>query len=45
MILAVKELVEVENVTASAVRKLEQKTAERRASRRFVMVESKVGLR
>ena len=43
MILAVKELVEVENVTVSAVRTAEQQTAEREAPRGFVVVVSKVG--
>ena len=45
MILAVKELVEVENVPASAVRTAGQQRAERKATRGFVVVGSKVGLR
>ena len=42
MILAVKELVEVENVPASAVRTAGQQRAERKAPRGFVVVGSKV---
>ncbi|KAI9435073.1 hypothetical protein H4582DRAFT_702191 [Lactarius indigo] len=45
MILAVKELVEVENVPASAVRTAGQQRAERKAPRGFVVVGSKVGSR
>ena len=41
MILAVKELVEVENVPASAVRTAGQQRAERKAPRGFVVVGSK----
>lgn len=43
MILAVKELVEVENVPASAVRTAGQQRAERKAPRGFTVVGSKVG--
>jgi large subunit ribosomal protein L30 len=42
MILAVKELVEVENVPASAVRTAGQQRAERKAPRGFIVVGSKV---
>ena len=42
MILSVKELVEVENVPASAVRTAGQQRAERKAPRGFVVVGSKV---
>lgn len=45
MILAVKELVEVENVPASAVRTPGQQRVERKATRGFTVVGSKVGLR
>jgi large subunit ribosomal protein L30 len=45
MILAVKELVEVENVPASAVRTAGQQRAERKAPRGFVVVGSKVASR
>jgi large subunit ribosomal protein L30 len=41
MILAVKELIEVENVPASAVRTAGQQRAERKAPRGFVVVGSK----
>jgi hypothetical protein len=41
MILAVKELVEVQNVPASAVRTAGQQRAERKAPRGFVVVGSK----
>lgn len=43
MILAVKELVEVQNVSASAVRTAGQQRAERKAPRGFTVVGSKVG--
>ena len=43
MILAVKELVEVENVPASAVRTQHEQTMERKAPRGFVVTGSKVG--
>ncbi|KAF8263885.1 hypothetical protein EI94DRAFT_1739763, partial [Lactarius quietus] len=43
MILAVKELVEVENVPATAVRTAGQQRAERKSSRGFVVVGSRVG--
>jgi large subunit ribosomal protein L30 len=43
MILAVKELVEVENVPSSAVRTAGQQRAERKAPRGFTVVGSKVG--
>ncbi|KAI9434297.1 hypothetical protein H4582DRAFT_1818700, partial [Lactarius indigo] len=42
ILLAVKELVEVENVPASAVRMAVQKRAERKALRGFVVVGSRV---
>jgi large subunit ribosomal protein L30 len=45
MILAVKELVEVGNVPASAVRTAGQQRVERKATRGFVVVGSKVGSR
>ena len=45
MILAVKEMVEVGNVPASAVRTAGQRTAERKATRGYVVVGSKVGSR
>ena len=45
MILAVKELVEVGNVPASAVRTAGQQRAERKATRGYVVVGSKVGSR
>lgn len=45
MILAVKELVEVENVPASAVRTAGQQRVERKSPRGFVVVGSKLGLR
>lgn len=45
MILAVKELVEVDNVPASAVRTAGQQRAERKAPRGFVVVGSKLGSR
>jgi large subunit ribosomal protein L30 len=45
MILAVKELVEVENVPASAVRTAGQQRAERKAPRGFVVVGSKIAFR
>ena len=44
MILAVKELVEVQNVSASAVRTAGQQRAERKAPRGFTVVGSKVGV-
>jgi large subunit ribosomal protein L30 len=43
MILAVKELVEVGDVPASAVRTAGQQRLERKATRGYVVVESKVG--
>jgi len=43
MILAVKELVEVQNVPPSAVRTAGQQRAERKAPRGFFVVGSKVG--
>jgi large subunit ribosomal protein L30 len=43
MILAVKELVEVQNVPASAVRTAGQQRAERKAPRGFTVVGSKAG--
>ena len=43
IILAVKELVEVGNVPASAVRTAGQQRAERKATRGYVVVGSKVG--
>jgi large subunit ribosomal protein L30 len=43
MILAVKELVEVQNVPSSAVRTAGQQRAERKASRGFTVVRSKLG--
>ncbi|KAH9010386.1 hypothetical protein EDB85DRAFT_2051115 [Lactarius pseudohatsudake] len=45
MILAVKELVEVENVPASAVRTAGQQRVERKAPRGFVVVGSRLGFR
>ena len=45
MILAVKELVEVGNVPASAVRTAGQQRVERKATRGCVVVESKFGSR
>jgi len=45
MILAVKELVEVGNVPASAVRTAGQQRVERKATRGYVVVGSKVGSR
>ena len=44
MILAVKELVEVQNVPSSAVRTAGQQRAERKAPRGFTVVRSKLGV-
>jgi|SRR5712671_3030434 len=43
MVLAIKELVEVQNVPASAVRTAGQQRAERKSPRGYVVVGSKVG--
>ena len=45
MILAVKELVEVWNMPASAVRTAGQQRVEQKATRGFVVVGSKIGSR